>query len=86
MRTGFLILLLAALAFASSIQLVVNRHEARSLFVQLQTLRAEEAEINREWGQLLLEQATWGTQGRVETIAREQLSMITYHRVPGRHQ
>lgn len=62
--------------FASALQIVIQRHESRKLFVELQDLRKEQDELNRRWGQLLLEQGTWGTHSRVEEIARDQLKMI----------
>jgi cell division protein FtsL len=75
MRAAVLALLCLA-TFTSALQIVVQRHESRKLFVELQELRKEQDELNRRWGQLLLEQGTWGTHGRVEEIARERLKMI----------
>lgn len=76
MRAVVVALLFTAV-FASALQIVTNRHASRKLFVELQELRKEQDELNRRWGQLLLEQATWGTRGRVEEIAREQLDMVS---------
>ena len=64
-------------AFASAVELVLNRHASRKLFVELQALRETHQRLNEEWGQLLLEQATWATHARVESVAREQLGMVT---------
>ena len=61
--------------FATALQIVLQRHETRKLFTTLQELRAEQNELDREWGQLLLEQGTWGTHGRIEDIARNKLDM-----------
>ena len=69
------ILAAIALVFASALALVLHRHESRKAFVTLQELRKETEALNQEFGQLLLEQATWGEQGRVEELAREQLKM-----------
>jgi len=60
---------------ATALLIVLQRHEARKLFTSLQELQTEQNELDREWGQLLLEQATWGAHGRIEEIAREQLNM-----------
>ena len=68
------VLLLAA-TFTSAIQLVVHRHETRESFSALQKLAEQQNALNREWGQLLLEQSTWGTRGRIEEIARDRLDM-----------
>jgi cell division protein FtsL len=63
--------------FASAVELVLNRHASRKLFVELQALRDSRQQIEQEWGQLVLEQATWATPVRVEDVARESLSMIS---------
>lgn len=67
--------LLLASIFASALNLVLERDRARSLFIDLQAVRKQKDELDREWGQLLLEQGTWGAHGRVEDIARGKLGM-----------
>ncbi len=67
---------LLALIFASALNLVLERDKTRSLFIELQALRKQKDELDREWGQLLLEQGTWGAHGRVEDIARSRLGMV----------
>jgi cell division protein FtsL len=62
--------LVGLLAFASAVQLVLYRHESRKLFVDLQALRDQRQLLEQEWGQLLLEQATWATHVRVESLLR----------------
>lgn len=66
---------LFALIFASALELVLVRYETRDLFIELQGLRRQQDELDREWGQLLLEQGTWGAHGRVEELARHRLDM-----------
>lgn len=68
--------LVGLLAFASAVQLVLHRHESRKLFVDLQALRDQRQLLEQEWGQLLLEQATWATHVRVESLARDALGMV----------
>jgi cell division protein FtsL len=63
--------------FASAIELVLNRHATRTQFVELQSLRQTKEQLNEEWGQLLLEQAAWATQVRIESIARKDLDMVS---------
>ncbi len=70
-------LLAAVVVFASAVQLVVYRHESRKFFVELQSLRETKQNLDHEWGQLLLEQATWGTRIRIEKAAYEELGMLT---------
>ncbi len=59
----------------SAVQLVRMRHESRQLFVELQALERSRDELNEQWGQLQLEEATWSRHSRVEEIARNRLQM-----------
>jgi cell division protein FtsL len=68
-----LVLLVALIACALS--LVTSRHQARQVFVELERAQAEARGYETEYGQLQLEQSTWGMPARVEKIAREQLRM-----------
>jgi cell division protein FtsL len=65
-----------ALLLVSGIAVVVTKHEARSLFIQLQALHGERDALDIEWGQLKLEQSAWATHGRVEQAARVDLRMV----------
>lgn len=73
MLVGLPVLWLAVLA--SAIAVVRARHEARTLFVQLEQLSAERDRLNIEWGQLQLEQSAWSNHGFVERVASERLDM-----------
>ena len=75
MRNRVLFVFLIFGVFISAMEVVLHRHETRKLFSALQELQAEHNELDREWGQLLLEQGTWGTHGRIEDIARDKLNM-----------
>lgn len=50
-------------------------HKSRGYLNQLQSLEADRDRLETEWGQLLLEQHTWGAYGRIGKIASEQLQM-----------
>jgi cell division protein FtsL len=67
--------LLVAAVFTSALEIVLHRHQNRQLFLAWQELQTQQSDLDREWGQLLLEQGTWGTHGRIEDIARNQLDM-----------
>jgi cell division protein FtsL len=60
----------------SSLAVVYGKHQARTRFIELQRLTVERDELDIEWGQLQLEQSTWGTHGRVERVARDDLKML----------
>ncbi len=67
--------ILGALVIVSALAVVDAQHQSRTLFVELQALEAEAAELETDWGRLQLEQSTWATHGRIERVAREELDM-----------
>lgn len=69
------VLLLAVIA--SGIAVVWARHQDRAAFVELSKLQNQRDASNVEFGRLELEQATWASPSRIETIARGQLGMIS---------
>ena len=74
MKAGVTVLALGLVVTA--IGVVSAKHEARSLFIQLQGLNGERDALEIEWGQLKLEQSAWATHGRVEQTARVGLRMV----------
>lgn len=68
------LLWLAVLASAAGV--VHVRHEARTLFIELERLTAERDRLNIEWGQLQLEQSAWSNHGFVERVSNEKLRMV----------
>ena len=75
MRNVFLILLGTAVFF-SAIKVVIARHDTRRLFVEIQKLEKDRDNLNEEWGRLQLEQSTWATDARIESVSRTELHMI----------
>lgn len=75
----WLVAALGVAVFASAVSVVYVKHASRKLFVELQGLERERDALNVEWGQLHLEQSTWATHGRIESVARDRLGM----QVPG---
>ncbi len=76
MKTLLVAVLAGLMTFASAVELVLSRHQSRRLFVELQSLHEVKQGLDQEWGQLLLEQATWGAELRVEQIANDKLGMV----------
>lgn len=72
-RFTAIVLLLATIA--SGMMLVYSRHQARTLFQQLEALSSQHDEQQIEWGRLQLEQATWSENSRIEQIARDRLGL-----------
>ena len=75
MKTTVTLGVLMLLIFPSALALVLLRYENKAFFMELQGLRKHRDALDREWGQLLLEQGAWGAHARVEAIAREKLAM-----------
>lgn len=65
-----------ALLLVSAIGVIWTKHQARNLFIELQSLTAQRDALDIEWGQLKLEQSAWSTHGRVEQTARVNLQMV----------
>lgn len=71
-----LIAVFTVVCVVSAVALVKTRHEARKLFVELESLTNERDELNIEWGQLQIEQSTWATHARIEKVANDDLSLV----------
>jgi|TARA_B100001250_G_scaffold72479_1_gene58872 cell division protein FtsL len=52
------------------------KHFARQNFIELESLNRERDRLQIEWGRLQLEESTWSTHPRIESIARDELSLI----------
>ena len=50
-------------------------HACRQLYAQLQILEAQRWYMEEDYGRLLLEQSTWASHHRVETVAAGELGM-----------
>jgi len=75
MKNVFLILLGTAVFF-SAIKVVIARHDTRRLFVEIQKLEKDRDNLNEEWGRLQLEQSTWATDARIESVSKTELHLI----------
>ena len=75
-RILMVLTLLFSLVLASAILLIYSKHQSRKIFVELQQLKVEVDALNTEWSQLQLEQSAWSGHGRIESMARERLSMV----------
>ncbi len=68
---------LVAGVVGSALALVNAKHESRQLFVELERLKGERDRLQIEWGQLQLEQSTWATHARMESLGRGELALVT---------
>lgn len=68
-------LILLLLVVVCALGAVTSQHKARKLFVELEKEQREAKRLDVEWGQLQLEQSTWATHARIESIASRDLRM-----------
>lgn len=68
-------LILLIVAVACAIGTVNSNHQSRKLVTQIEHEQARMRDLDVEWGQLQLEQSTWASHARVESIARDKLHM-----------
>ena len=67
--------MLLALVVACALGVITSQHQARKLFAGLEAEQAAARKLGEEWTQLQLEQGTWATHKRVESVAAKQLGM-----------
>ena len=75
MRARILAAVLVLIVMTSAVSVIYAKHRNRMLYVELTRLQQQRDELNVDWGRLQLEQSTWATHGRIETIARKKLGM-----------
>ena len=68
-------LILLLLAVACGIGTVASNHRARKVFSEIEREQTHMRDLEVEGGQLQLEQSTWASHARVESIARNKLHM-----------
>lgn len=68
------VLLMVAVVMCA-LSVVTSQHKARKLYIEMQKEKEYAQQMEVEWGQLQLEQSTWATPARVETVATQQLKM-----------
>lgn len=70
-------ILLAAVLMGCALAVVNAQHRARTLFIELESLKREARDLEVEWGKLQLEQGTLTSHARVETLAKNQLGLTS---------
>ena len=70
-----LLLTLLTLVLISGLSVVRVTHQNRFAFNELQELKEESVALNVQWGQLLIEQSTFGLESRIEEQAASRLNM-----------
>src|SRR5690349_10464885 len=70
-----LLIALWAFMFICAFAVVYVKDLYRRTFIEYQTVQQQQNQAYVDWGKLLLEQSTWSTQARVQTIASSRLNM-----------
>jgi cell division protein FtsL len=71
------VFLLTVSVVGSALWLIRAEHDARQLFIELEELNREQDRLQIDWGRLQLEQSTWATHPRIESLARERLQLTS---------
>lgn len=71
----WLVAILVGLVLASALAVITSAHLTRVQYARLQQLERDKAQLQTEWGQLLLEESTWSAPSRIERLASERLDM-----------
>ena len=66
---------LLVLAMLCAMGVINSQHRARKVFVDLEAEQSTQRRLDEELTQLTLEQGTWATNKRVESIAAKSLGM-----------
>ena len=74
-RSSLILFIALTLVLGAGLSVVATTHENRFAFNELQVLRDQANTLEVEWGQLLIEQSTFGVEGRIEQKALDQLRM-----------
>jgi len=67
--------LLLAMVVACALGVITSQHQARKRFIELEAEQDSARKLEEEWTQLQLEQSTWATHKRVESVAVKSLGM-----------
>jgi cell division protein FtsL len=68
-------LALLVVVIACALGLITAQHQARKLFIDIETEQTAAKKFEEEKTQLQLEQGTWATHKRVEALAARSLGM-----------
>ncbi len=71
----WLSILLTISVLVTSIYVIETAYQTRQMYSALQDLRAERNRLTIEWGRLMLERGAVSADMRIDTIARDRLSL-----------
>lgn len=68
-------LMLAIIVMLSGLAVVYVSDLNRRVFMEVQAGQGYQNQLHLDWGKLLLEESTWSTQARIQSLAEERLEM-----------
>lgn len=71
--------LIVIAVLVSALAIISTSHLTRVQYARLQKLENQRDALQTEWGRLLLEESTWSSPARIESLSTQRLEM----RVPG---
>jgi len=71
----WLALPLTVAVVGSAVWVAATRHQARQLFIELESLNRERDRLQIDWGRLQLEESAWASHPRIESLARDRLAL-----------
>jgi cell division protein FtsL len=72
---GRLNLMLLVLLIGCALSVITSQHQARKLFIELEVEQGVAKKLEEERTQLQVEQSTWATHKRIESVASKSLGM-----------
>ncbi len=69
------LLLVVSMVLLSAIATIYSKNSGRQLNSELQIAKKQQEKLQIEWHQLLIEQSTWATAERIQSIAKNRLVM-----------
>ncbi len=70
------VLIILVLVAATALGVIFSSYKSRQLFGDLLQHNREASRLEEEWGRLLLEQSTWASHSRIESLAKSEMHMI----------
>jgi cell division protein FtsL len=70
-------IILAVMVTGCALALVNVQHKSRTLFIELEKAQSQTKQLELDWVQLQLDESTLGKNARIESLAREKLTMTT---------
>ncbi|WP_251978974.1 cell division protein FtsL [Salinicola avicenniae] len=72
---GILLAVMVLAILFTALSITTTTHLTRVQYARLQKLESQRDALQTEWGRLLLEESTWSSPARIESLASQRLEM-----------